>query len=127
MTAAIEADLSRLDVSVDELASKGKFTDLAALLADDFVYSHSTGLVQDKGEWLDSLKPLVGKRDRVASVVAVEMHGDVALVKGNLDVVWFAAPTKYNRYVRVYRQVDGAWRAISQVTTPSPEREPAKQ
>src|SRR6476620_4466046 len=120
MTAAIEADLSRLDVSVDELASKGEFAALAELLADDFVYSHSTGLVQDKGEWLDSLKPLVGKRDRVASVVAVEMHGDVALVKGNLDVVWFAAPTKYNRYVRVYRQVDGAWRAISQVTTPSP-------
>jgi hypothetical protein len=127
MTAAIEADLSSLDVSVDGLASKGEFAALAALLAADFVYSHSTGLVQDKGEWLESLKPLVGKRDRVASVVAVEMHGDVAVVKGNLDVVWKEAPTKYNRYVRIYRQVGGAWRAISQVTTPAPDREPSKQ
>jgi len=127
MTAAIESDLSRLDVSVDELASKGDFAALSALLADDFVYSHSTGLVQDKQEWLDSLKPLVGKRDRVANVVAVEMHGDVAVVKGDLDVVWREAPTKYNRYVRIYRLDSGAWRAISQVTTPAPDREPGKQ
>jgi hypothetical protein len=57
MTEAIHTDLSRLDVSIDELASKGEFAALAALLADDFVYSHSTGLVQDKQEWLESLKP----------------------------------------------------------------------
>ena len=126
-TAAIEADLSRLDVSVDELASKGEFAALSALLADDFHYSHSTGLVQDKREWLDSLVPLVGKRDRVANVVNVELHGDVAVVKGALDVVWVAAPTKYNRYVRVYRLREGAWRAISQVTTPAPDREPVEQ
>jgi hypothetical protein len=127
MTEAIHTDLSRLDVGVDELASKGEFAALAALLADDFVYSHSTGLVQDKQEWLESLKPLVGKRDRVASGVTVEMHGDVAMVKGDLDVVWVAAPTKYNRYVRIYRLVGGDWRAISQVTTPAPERDPTKQ
>ena len=127
MTAAIDADLARLDVSIDALASKGDFAALATLLADDFVYSHSTGLVQDRQEWLDSLKPLVGKRDRVATGVTVEMHGDVAVVKGDLDVVWREAPTKYNRYVRIYRLDSGGWRAISQVTTPAPERDPNKQ
>jgi hypothetical protein len=126
MTAAIEADLSRLDVSIDELGSRGEFEALSALLADDFHYSHSTGLVQDKQEWLESLKPLVGKRDRVANVVGVEMHGDIAVVKGELDVVWREAPTKYNRYVRVYRQAGRTWRAISQVTSPGVDREPAK-
>ena len=126
MTAAIEADLAGLDVSIDELASKGEFEALSALLADDFYYSHSTGLVQDKQTWLDSLVPLVGRRDRVASVVGVEMHDDVAVVKGDVDIVWREAPTKYNRYVRVYRRIDGAWRAISQVTTPAVDREPAK-
>ena len=127
MTAAIEADLARLDVSIDELASKGDFAALAALLADDFVYSHSTGLVQNKGKWIAGLKPLVGKRDRVANVVGVEFHGDIAVVRGEVDIVWREAPTKYNRYVRVYRLVEGGWRAISQVTTPAPEREPVKQ
>ena len=127
MTTAIEADLVRLDVSVDELASKGEFAALAALLADDFVYSHSTGLVQDKAEWIEGLKPLVGKRDRVANVVGVEFHGDIAVVRGEVDIVWKEAPTKYNRYVRVFRQTDGVWQAISQVTTPAPDRDPVKQ
>jgi hypothetical protein len=126
MTAAIDADLAKLDVGVDDHASKGEFTELAALLADDFVYSHSTGLVQDKQEWLDSLIALVGKRDRVASIVGVEVHGDIAVVKGNLDVVWREAPTKYNRYVRIYREIEGAWRAISQVTSPAADRDPGK-
>ena len=126
MTAAIESDLSRLDVSIDELGSKGEFEALSAVLEDDFHYSHSTGLVQDKQEWLDSLKPLVGKRDRVANVVGVEMHGDIAVVKGDVDIVWREAPTKYNRYVRVYRQTGGTWRAISQVTMPAADREPSK-
>ena len=126
MTTASDTDLGRLDVSVDELASKGDFDALSALLADDFVYSHSTGLVQDKQEWLDSLKPLVGKRDRVAKVIGVEPHGDIAVVKGDVDIVWREAPTKYNRYVRVYRRAGGIWRAISQVTTPAVDREPAK-
>ena len=126
MTAAIEADLSSLDVSVDELASKGDFVALSALLADDFHYSHSTGLVQDKQEWIDGLKPLVGKRDRVAHVVGVEFHGDIAVIKGEVDIVWREAPTKYNRYVRVFRQEAGAWRVISQVTMPAPDREPGR-
>jgi hypothetical protein len=126
VTAAIEAGLAHLDVSIDELASKGEFAALSSLLADDFVYSHSTGAVQDKGEWIEGLKPLVGKRDRVANVVGVEFHGDIAVVKGEVDIVWREAPTKYNRYVRIYRLVDGGWRAISQVTTPAPERAPAK-
>jgi hypothetical protein len=126
MTAALEADLSRIDVSIDELGSKGDFAALSELLAADFHYSHSTGLVQDKQEWLDSLNPLVGKRDRVANVVGVEMHGDIAVVKGNVDIVWREAPTKYNRYVRVYRRDGVTWRAISQVTMPAPDREPAK-
>jgi hypothetical protein len=127
MTEAVQADLSVLDITIDELASKGDWYALAALLADDFVYSHSTGLVQDKQAWLASLKPLVGRRNRVATGVAVEAHGDVAIVKGNLDVVWFEAPTKYNRYVRIYRRQDGAWQAISQVTSPAPDREPLAQ
>ena len=126
MTTAIEADLVRLDVSVDELASKGDFETLSAVLADDFVYSHSTGAVQDKHEWIDGLKALVGKRDRVAQVVGVEFHGDIAVIKGEVDIVWREAPTKYNRYVRVFRQAGGTWRAISQVTAPAPDRDPAK-
>jgi hypothetical protein len=122
-TSDIEA-LTRLDASIDELASKGDFDALTALLAEDFVYSHSTGLVQDRAEWLASLKPLVGRRNRVATAIKVEFHDDVAVAKGNVDIVWFDAPTKFNRYVRVYRLGPMGWRAISQATMPAADREP---
>ncbi|MBV9329349.1 MAG: DUF4440 domain-containing protein, partial [Chloroflexi bacterium] len=65
--AAIQARLQQIDSSIDSLASKGDFEALGALLADDFRYNHSTGLSQNKREWLDGLKPLVGRRQRIPS------------------------------------------------------------
>lgn len=114
--------LVQLDASIDEAASDADFGRLDALLADDFIYAHSTGMVQDKTEWVESLKPLVGKRRRVVSGARAELHGDVAIVAGDVDIVWNDRETKYNRYVRVFRLVDGAWRAISQRTVPAPDR-----
>ena len=114
--------LVRLDASIDEAASDADFARLDALLADDFIYAHSTGTVQDKTEWLESLKPLVGKRRRVVSGARAELHGDVAIVAGDVDIVWKDRETKLNRYVRVFRLVDGTWKAISQRTVPAPDR-----
>ena len=118
------AELEALDLSIDALASNGDFTALEALLADDFVYSHSTGQVQDKATWVASLSPLLGRRQRVPSNLRVELHGDVAVVSADLDIVWNDAPTKYNRYVRVWRRIAGTWRAISQRTVPAEDRHP---
>ena len=122
-TAAV-ADLQALDLSIDALASAGDFAALEALLADDFVYSHSTGVVQDKPAWVASLVPLLGRRQRVPSNLRVELHGDVAVAYADLDIVWNDAPTKYNRYVRVWRREGGQWRAISQRTVPGEDRHP---
>src|SRR5438270_7281257 len=128
MTTEIDATiaaLEALDLSLDALASDGDFAALDPLLADDFVYSHSTGVVQDKPTWVASLPPLVGRRRRVPSNVRVELHDDVAVVSADLDIVWNDAPTKYNRYVRVCRRdAGGQWRAISQRTVPSEDRHP---
>jgi len=70
--------LLKLDQTIDEAASDADFGRLDALLADDFVYAHSTGTVQSKDEWLASLKPLVGRRRRVVSGARAELHDDVA-------------------------------------------------
>lgn len=122
---ALQTQLRELDASIDELASKGDFDALAALLASDFRYNHSTGLSQDKAEWLAGLKPLVGRRDRVTSSIEVEVHGDVAVAMGNLDIVWTDGRHNYDRYVRVYRRVDGDWRVFFQRTVPAHDRTPA--
>ena len=123
-TTTLEANLRAVDARIDELASKGDFAALAALLAPDFRYNHSTGHAQNKGEWLAGLEPLVGRRERVASSIAVESHGDVAVAMGDLDILWTDGRHSYDRYVRVYRLVDGAWLAISQRTVPAADRAP---
>jgi len=121
----LQAKLRDLDASIDQLASKGDFESLSALLASDFRYNHSTGKSEDKGEWVEGLKRLVGQRDRVTSSIQVDVHGDVAVSMGDLDIVWKDGRRAYDRYVRVYRRADGDWRVFFQRTLPAHDRAPA--
>jgi ketosteroid isomerase-like protein len=121
----LAAQLRELDLSIDALATQGDWDALAMLLADDFRYNHSTGLSQSKSEWLEGLKPLVGRRDRVASSIQIELHGDVAVAMGDVDIIWKDGRHNYDRYVRVYRRVNGDWRAVSQRTVPAHDRAPS--
>jgi hypothetical protein len=118
-------ELRALDASIDDLATTGDFDALGALLADDFRYNHSTGKSQSKTEWLDGLKPLVGRRDRVPSPIQIDLHGDdLAMAMGDLDVIWKDGRHAYDRYVRVYRNINGQWRAVFQRTVPAHDRAP---
>jgi ketosteroid isomerase-like protein len=110
------------DAAIDEAASDGDFAALESALADDFIYTHSTGKVESKAVWIEGLKPLTGKRRRVASEIAVELHGDVAVVMGDVDINWADGRTVLNRYVRVYRNQGGRWQAISQRTLKATDR-----
>lgn len=123
-SAAVEAEatLREIDASIDELASTGQFDVLASRLAADFRYNHSTGQSQSKDEWLAGLRPLVGRRHRIASSIDVEVHGDVAVAMGDLDIIWSDGRHNYDRYVRVYRRDDNAWRVVSQRTVPAADR-----
>ena len=117
-----QSALLDLDANVDALASDGDFEALARLLADDFQYIHSTGLTQSKTDWIEGLARLVGQRRRVVSSLIADQHGDVAIVTGDLDVVWNDGRLALDRYVRVYRREDGNWRAFFQRTFPAPDR-----
>jgi hypothetical protein len=119
---SLEETLRALDASIDRLASSGDFMALEPLLASDFRYNHSTGHSQDKQEWLDGLAPLVGRRERVASAIQIEVHGNVAVAMGDLDILWTDGRHNYDRYVRVYRSTGDAWQAFSQRTVPAADR-----
>ena len=120
-----EAFLLQLDASIDVLASDGDFDALAARLAGDFRYNHSTGASQAKTEWIAGLKELVGRRRRVVSGLKVDLHDDVAIVMGDLDVIWNDGRIALDRYVRVYRRQNSEWHAIFQRTVPAPDRSEA--
>jgi hypothetical protein len=120
--ALLKDTLRALDASIDELASNGDFDGLASLLAADFWYNHLTRARQDKAAWLEGLKALVRRRQRVPSSIHIELQRDLAVAMGDLDIIWTGGRHQYDRYVRVYRLQGGKWLAVSQRTVPAPDR-----
>jgi len=59
------------------------------------------------------------------SDVQVEIHSDIAVTRGDLDIHYHdSRPSLFMRYVRVYRQVGNEWRAISHRTVYATDRNP---
>jgi len=92
---------------------------LSETYADDFVFSHGSGRVDNKYSWLKS----VGKGGflkRTHDSTTVEMHDQIAIVRGKLHVHKKTA-TGINAYqlwyVRVYSQKSGRWQLMSHITT----------
>ena len=51
---------------------------------------------------------------RVLHDLQVEPHGDVGVTRGTIEFIYTdGRPTLYLVYVRIYRKLDGDWRAIS--------------
>ena len=104
---------------VDDNVVKKNIADLEKAYADDFVFSHGSGKVEGKAPWLKS----AGKGlfiSRTHDSVKVELHKDVAIVKGKLSVAK-TNKEKTDRYhlyyIRVYAKRDNNWQMISHSTT----------
>lgn len=94
---------------------------LKKLYADDFVFTHGTGLVDSKASWLKNIQnPEVLFKSRVQDSTKVEMHNDVAIVVGRIDIVREQKQQTFKYgiwYVRVFIQKDNRWQCISHRTT----------
>ena len=111
--------LLALNQQVDDNVVKKNIPELEKVYANDFIFSHGSGKVEGKAGWLVS----AGKGlflSRTHDSVKVELHKDVAVVKGKLSVA------KTNRektdryhlyYIRVYAKRDNRWQMISHNTT----------
>ena len=114
---AIEAVNERIEEAVvsKDLAS------LDALYADDFIFTHGTGLVQTKRQWLDSLRSDETRfLSRQLDSTSIELHPEIAIVTGRLLVCRQseAGEVRYGlQYVRVYSMKTGSWQLISHYTT----------
>jgi ketosteroid isomerase-like protein len=110
------AVLIGLDPKMDTAMAEQDRETLESLLADDFMYTHSNGMTQSKRDFIEPIMAPENPPQRLLSEIAGELHGDIGVTRGNLDVV---SPDRrlLFRYVRVYRkQPDGAWRSISHRT-----------
>jgi len=109
--------LRSLDVAIDTAVSDRDAARLESLLADDYIYTHSNGRSQSKREYIDGIAGRDNPPKRLLSDIQVEVHDDVAVTRGNLDIVYSdERPNLYMRYVRVYRLIAASWKAISHRT-----------
>jgi len=122
--AAQEKALTERNLAIDECVSRSDAAALAGYLNDDFRYTHSKGLTQTKQEYVDFV---AGSKDpalrRLIDTI-VEIHDDIAITRGDADLVRDDKPFLFLRYVRVWRLVEGQWMAISQRTLPATDRNP---
>jgi len=114
--------LLQRDLLFDAAVSAGDLATLEALLADDFIYTHSTGQIQSRGEYLATLGARQSRSHRAVSDVRVEIHADVGLTSGDLTITYpNSRPPHLLRYLRVHRQTEGVWQAISHRTLIAPD------
>lgn len=115
-----EAEVTRLEQAQADAVVRADLATLERIYADDFRFTHGTGEVQTKAEWLDDLRQ--GRRhyaSREHEELEVEIHGDIGVTYGRLTIrrrmdgvdSFFGA-----RYVRVYGRLDGRWQLVSHRT-----------
>jgi ketosteroid isomerase-like protein len=116
-----DADVLRANASIDAGVVTKDMAALQKLYADDFVFTHGTGLVEGKASWLKNVQsPDVQFKQRKQDSTQVEMHNDVAIVIGRLDIVReqkHQTATYGIWYVRVFVWRAKRWQLISHRTT----------
>lgn len=117
--------LEERNLAIDECASTGDAARMATYLAEDFRYTHSNGLTQNKEEYVAAYAKRKDPPLRRLSENIVDIHDDVAITRGNIDVIYSdGKPQLYLRYVRVWRLKGGEWMAIFQRTVLANDRKP---
>jgi ketosteroid isomerase-like protein len=111
--------LLTLNQQADTYVVSQNISGLDSIYATDFVFSHGSGRVEGKEGWLKSVAK-GGFVQRQHDSVVVELHGDVAMVRGRLAVhkrKGEGLDRYLLRYVRVYARRQGRWQMISHFTT----------
>lgn len=110
-------DLNR---SLDRAVVAKDILTLEAGYAEDFVFTHGTGLVDSKESWIKNIQKIETKFiSREHDSTHVEMHAEIAILTGILTVTRDGKDgiAEYGlKYVRVYALRKKVWQLISHRT-----------
>ena len=118
----IEKQVDEINQLIDNAVVAKDIEKLKKYYADDFVFTHGTGLVDSKESWIKNIQRMGEAKfiSREHDSTTVEIHGDVAIIFGKLSV---AREDKqglrryYLHYVRVFALRNKQWQMISHKTT----------
>jgi hypothetical protein len=90
------------------------------VLADDVRFTHGTGMIQNKQQWIDSVHKNANiPMTRNLDSVEVESHGDLVETTGHVQVKTTHAEKQVEYhiwFVRLYTRRDGVWHLVSNRT-----------
>lgn len=94
------------------------------LLADDVVYTHSTGLVENKGEFIAKLKTGEQRYSNMTySDEKLRMYGDIGVFTAQVRMEGATKGTPFDnrlRVLRVWAKQSGGWKLVAHQTTRLP-------
>ncbi|OSZ80437.1 hypothetical protein CAP36_04070 [Chitinophagaceae bacterium IBVUCB2] len=108
----------QLNQEIDNNVVKRNVALLDSIYAEDFIMTHGDGRRDTKSAWLVA----VGKSNysvRQHDSVKVELHTNIAIVKGSMLVHKAGgevAAVPYRRYIRLFAMRKGRWQLLSHYT-----------
>ncbi|HEV3060401.1 MAG TPA: nuclear transport factor 2 family protein [Vicinamibacterales bacterium] len=122
-TAARPDDIAAIDKSWGDAYVSCDAGAWDALLADDLVFIHNGGSIDDKAKQMASIKQCVIESLN-STVTKVRLYGnDTAVVTGRMQGKLKGRDFRFDLlYTRVYIRQKGSWRLVSHQSTDAPKR-----
>ena len=100
------------------------FKALEAMVHDDLIYTHSSGVVDTKASWLESMRARKTRYHKVAPAGRkVRLYGDTALVTGGADIeaeVGGQPKSLRLSYLIAWTKTPQGWKFVAWQSTPRP-------
>ena len=120
----LEREIIKLEQERVAALTQGKTAKLEQLLADDLTYTHSSGRVDSKAQFLDSLKSGSVKYESMThSNVKVAVYGNTAVMRGESEMKLLSGgrPVAFRiRFLSVYVKKEGRWQLTAWQSTRLP-------
>lgn len=113
-----KSELIAIEKAIAEAIVDLDFDTLDRTYADEFVFYHSTGVIEGKDDWLRKLRNGEAVYTaRIVDSVEVDFHGDTAITSGRIHLKTRSASPERREftvwYYRIYEQRDGRWQMMS--------------
>jgi len=116
-----EQELIKLDNELTGATIRGDVAALDRILAENLIYTHSSGRVETKAQFLAGLKSGEVKYESInRDDVKVQVLGEAAVLTGHAVVRLNSKGQVMNlnlRFMRVYAKQQGRWQAVAYQST----------
>ena len=121
---AREQDVLRIQADRFRAMTESDIDALESILADDLVYTHTTGRSETKAEFLESIQGTVSYRSVEPRETQVRFFGDTAVTNGAAAMHVSAGERQIIMeilFTEVYQKNAGKWQLVSWQSTRIPE------